>query len=108
MDLCQSSEANISEHIKHIFEEEELDETATVRNFRTTAADGKCYNTKYYNLNWIISRGYRLKSYISLYEQFPFHRRTDFGTFSREGAAEGNVCKAQNPFISHGFGGIVG
>lgn len=47
--LYQSSKANVSEHIKHIFEEGELEEMAVVRKFRTTAADGKNYNTAYYN-----------------------------------------------------------
>ena len=47
--LYQSSKANVSEHIKHIFEEGELEEKAVVRKFRTTAADGKNYNTAYYN-----------------------------------------------------------
>lgn len=40
-ELYQTSKSNISEHIKHIFEEEELDEESVVRKFRTTAADGK-------------------------------------------------------------------
>lgn len=44
-ELYQTSESNISEHINHIFEEKELDEKSVVRNFRTTAADGKSYNT---------------------------------------------------------------
>ena len=48
--LYQSSKANVSEHIKHIFEEGELEEKAVVRKFRTTAADGKNYNTAYYNV----------------------------------------------------------
>lgn len=65
VDLYQSSKANISEHIKHIFEEGELDEDSVVRNFRTTAADGKSYNTKFYNLDMIISLGYRVKSIIA-------------------------------------------
>lgn len=60
--LFQSSKANISEHIKHIFEEKELDPVTVVRNFRTTAADGKSYNTDHYNLDIIISVGYRVKS----------------------------------------------
>jgi hypothetical protein len=45
VELFQSSKANISEHIKHIFEEGELNEKSVVRNFRTTAADGKRYDT---------------------------------------------------------------
>ena len=53
---------NISEHIKHIFEEGELDKDSVVRKFRTTADDGKTYNVTYYNLDMIISLGYRIKS----------------------------------------------
>ena len=63
--LYQSSKANVSEHIKHIFEEGELEETAVVRKFRTTATDGKNYNTAFYNLDLIISLGYRIKSHIA-------------------------------------------
>lgn len=62
VELFQSSKSNISEHIKHIFDEGELDETSVVRNFRTTASDGKIYTTKHYNLDVIISVGYRVKS----------------------------------------------
>ena len=60
--LFGKSKATISEHIKHIFEEGELDEKAVVRNFRTTASDGKMYQVDYYNLDVIISVGYRVKS----------------------------------------------
>ena len=63
--LYQSSKANVSEHIKHIFGEGELEEKATVRKFRTTATDGKSYNTAFYNLDLIISLGYRIKSHIA-------------------------------------------
>lgn len=52
-ELYQTSKSNISEHIKHIFEEGELEENAVVRKFRTTAADGKNYNTTHYNLDMI-------------------------------------------------------
>lgn len=62
-DLFQKSKATISEHIKNIFEEGELDETAVVRKFRTTASDGKTYDVQYYNLDVIISVGYRVKSH---------------------------------------------
>lgn len=64
-ELYQTSKSNISEHIKHIFEEGELEENAVVRKFRTTAADGKNYNTIHYNLDMIISLGYRVKSKIA-------------------------------------------
>jgi len=62
VELYQSSKSNVSEHIKHIFKEGELDEKLVVRKFRTTAADGKIYNMTYYNLDMIISLGYRIKS----------------------------------------------
>ena len=61
-ELFDKSKKTISEHINNIFKEGELDEIAVVRNFRTTASDGKSYNTKYYNLDVIISVGYRVKS----------------------------------------------
>ena len=54
-ELYQTSKSNISEHIKHIFEEEELEERLVVRKFRTTAADGKAYMTTFYNLDMIIA-----------------------------------------------------
>lgn len=63
--LYQTSKSNVSEHIKHIFEEGELDKNSVVRKFRTTADDGKNYNTTYYNLDMIISLGYRIKSSIA-------------------------------------------
>ena len=65
MTLYQCSKSNISEHIKHIFEEGELDKNAVVRKFRTTANDGKNYNVTYYNLDMIISLGYRIRSIIA-------------------------------------------
>ena len=64
-ELYQTSKANVSEHIKNIFTEGELDEDSVVRKFRTTAADGKSYMTAYYNLDMIISLGYRIKSRIA-------------------------------------------
>jgi len=64
-ELYQTSKSNVSEHIKHIFEEGELQENSVVRNFRTTAADGKNYNTAFYNLDMIISLGYRIKSSVA-------------------------------------------
>lgn len=65
VNLYKTSKSNISEHIKNIFEEGELDEKSVVRNFRTTASDGKVYNVKYYNLDFIISLVYRIKSKIA-------------------------------------------
>lgn len=66
--LCQlygSSKSNVSEHIKHIFEDGELDKNQVVRKFRTTASDGKTYEVEYFNLDLIISLGYRIKSIVA-------------------------------------------
>lgn len=62
--LYNSSKSNISEHIKHIIEERELEleEIAVVRKFRTTATDGKSYNVNYYNLDMIVAIGFRVES----------------------------------------------
>ena len=65
VELYQTSKSNISEHIKHIFEEGELSESLVVQKFRTTAKDGKNYSTTFYNLDMIISLGYRIKSSIA-------------------------------------------
>lgn len=61
-ELFNKSKSTISEHISNIFDEGELDENSVVRNFRTTAEDGKNYNVNYYNLDVVISVGYRVKS----------------------------------------------
>lgn len=52
----------IGKHINNIFKEDELDSVAVVAKFATTALDGKKYNVEYYNLDVIISVGYRVKS----------------------------------------------
>ncbi len=61
-DLFQKAKSTISEHISNVFDEGELDPISVVRNFRTTALDGKSYDTAHYNLDVIISVGYRVKS----------------------------------------------
>lgn len=60
--LFQTTKQNISLHIRNIFKEGKLQEDSVVRKFRTTAADGKSYTVNYYNLDFIISVGYRVKS----------------------------------------------
>lgn len=68
VELYQTSKANISEHIKHIFEEQELSEEATVRKFRTVQMEGDRLVSReqtFYNLDMIISLGYRIKSAIA-------------------------------------------
>lgn len=61
-ELFERDKSTISKHIKHVFEEGELEEKAVVAYFATTAADGKEYQVEYYNLDVIISVGYRVKS----------------------------------------------
>ncbi|MGB3198594.1 MAG: virulence RhuM family protein [Saprospiraceae bacterium] len=60
--LFNKAKSTISEHLKQIFESKELDENSVVRNFRTTAADGKTYNTTFYNLKAVLAVGYRVNS----------------------------------------------
>jgi prophage maintenance system killer protein len=61
-ELFDKDVRTVNEHLKNIFKEGELEEGSVVRKFRTTAADGKSYNTGHYNLDVIISVGYRVKS----------------------------------------------
>lgn len=66
VELFQTSKSNISEHIKNIFEEGELNKKSTVRNFRTVRYEGSRRverNIEHYNLDVIISVGYRVKSF---------------------------------------------
>ena len=60
--LYNKAKSTINEHIKNIFDENELNRNAVVRKFRTTAKDGKSYNVNYYNLEMIIAIGFRVKS----------------------------------------------
>ena len=61
-ELFQRDKSTISRHIKNIFEEGELQRNSVVAKFATTASDGKTYQVDYYNLDVIISVGYRVKS----------------------------------------------
>lgn len=61
-ELFGKSRVTITEHIGNIFKENELDEISVCRKFRHTASDGKYYDINYYNLDVIISVGYRVKS----------------------------------------------
>ncbi len=60
--LFQTTKQNISLHVNNCFREKELDKNSVVKDFLTTASDGKQYKTKFYNLDVIISVGYRVKS----------------------------------------------
>lgn len=73
-ELFQSSKQNISLHLRNIFNEGELEEIRVVKEYLTTAADGKNYRTKFYNLEAIIAVGYRVRS----------HRGTQFRRWATE------------------------
>ena len=67
-ELYQTSKSNVSEHIKHIFEEEELTKEATVRKFRIVQMEGSRNverDVEHYNLDMIIALGYRIRSIIA-------------------------------------------
>ena len=72
-ELFQTTKQNISLHLKNVFEEEELPEKRVVKEYLTTAADSKKYQTKFYNLEAIVV-GYRVKS----------HRGTQFRKWATE------------------------
>ncbi len=61
-ELFQTTKQNVSLHINNAFKEGELDEISVVKDYLTTASDGKNYRTKFYNLDVVISVGYRVKS----------------------------------------------
>ena len=77
-ELFQTSIPNISMHVRNIFREGELREESVIKDFLTTADDGKRYRTKYFNLNVIISVGYRVKS----------HRGTQFRRWATDRLSE--------------------
>ena len=64
-ELFQTTVPNINMHLKNIFEEGELNADSVIKDFLITAADGKNYRTKFYNLDAIISVGYRIKSAVA-------------------------------------------
>jgi hypothetical protein len=64
-ELFQTTKQNIGQHLKNIFDEGELVQDSVVKKFFTTAADGKNYSTNFYNLDAIISVGYRVKTLVA-------------------------------------------
>jgi len=64
-DLFQTTKQNMSLHLQNIFKENELTESSVVKESLTTASDGKNYPMKFYNLDDIISVGYRVKSAVA-------------------------------------------
>ena len=92
--LYQSSKSNISEHIKRIYEEGELNRISTVRKFRTVASNGKTYDMEYYNLDLIISLGYRVKSQVAT--QFRIWATDKLHSYIQKGFAI-NIDRLKNP-----------
>ena len=97
-DLFQRDKSVISRHLKNIFEEGELEEGSVVADFATTAADGKSYQVSHYNLDVIISVGYRVKS----------HRGTQFRIWAtrqlREFLIKGFVLDDERLKLNKRFG----
>ena len=65
-ELFGKAKGTISEHIKHVFGDRELEEKSVVRNIRTTAADGKQYEVAHYNLDMILALGFRVRSPVAV------------------------------------------
>lgn len=77
--LLQTTKQNISLHLQNIFTEGELDEFSVVKDSLTTAADGKRYKTNFYNLDAIISVGYRVKSHVATrFRQWATHHLREY------------------------------
>ena len=98
-ELFQRDKSTISRHIKNIFEEGELNRKSVVAKIATTASDGKTYDVEYYNLDVIISVGYRVKSLRGtqfriwanriLKQQGVYHEQKRFWSEAAELAAAG-------------------
>lgn len=65
-ELFGKAKGTISEHIKHIFEDKELEQDSVVRLFRTTAIDGKQYGVAYYSLDMVLALGFRVRSPVAV------------------------------------------
>ena len=65
-ELFGKAKGTISEHVKHIFEDGELEENSVVRFFRTTATDGKQYEVAHYNLEMVLALGFRVRSAVGV------------------------------------------
>lgn len=77
-ELYQTSKQNVSLHIRNIFDDKELSEGSVVKEYLTTASDGKKYRTKFFNLDIILAIGYRVRS----------HRGTQFRRWATERLSE--------------------
>lgn len=84
-ELYQKAKSTISEHLTNVFNDGELDKDSVVRKYRTTAADGKIYNTQYYSLEAIIAVGYKVDSHRGI--QFRIWATKILSEFLKKGFA---------------------
>jgi hypothetical protein len=110
-ELFETTKQNVGLHIRNIFAEGELKENSVVKDFFTTASDGKSYRIKHYNLDVIISVGYRVKSLNGI--QFRIWATNTLRehllkgyTINQKRLAETGVKKLENAlqFITRGIG----
>ena len=97
-DLFQTTKQNVSLHLQNIFKEGELSEISVVKDSLTTATDGKSYTKKFYNLDAIISVGYRVKSAVA----------TRFRIWATQKLREFRLCRGPGhaPGGSHAHAGL--
>jgi hypothetical protein len=101
-ELFQTSVPNINTHITNVFKEGELDRNSVIKEYLTTAADGKNYKTKYYDLDVIISVGCRVRSLRGI-ENIASWK----GTRSRIRSFEKMTCPKICSSSGHGSAGAV-
>jgi len=91
-ELYGTSRPNVTMHIKNIFSDGELKENSVCKKFLHTAADGKNYEVTYYNLDMIISLGYRINSKVATkFRQWATIRLREYIIISQRGQSE--LCK---------------
>ena len=83
------AKGTISEHIKHIFEDGELEEISVVRLFRTTATDGKTYEVSHHNLDMVLALGFRVRSPMAVrFRQWAADKLKEYITKTYENGKE--------------------
>ena len=109
-ELFERDKSTISRHIKNVFDDGELIRDSVVANFATTAADGKTYQVDHYNLDVIISVGYRVKSLCGTqFRQWATKRLNEYirkgftlddeRLKTAEGVTSANYCKGSAIFV---------
>lgn len=94
-DLFETTTSNINEHLKSIFKSGELSEDSVIRKFRITAKDGKSYNTLHYNMDAIISVGYRVSNRRAT--QFRMWATSTLRTYVEQGYLLNEAALRRNP-----------